>query len=91
MVRIMAFIALTVSAYVTLTFFALMMRVIMGLFSDGSGIIASFVYVVTEPILAPIRRKLDSIEFFRELPIDMSVMVATMICMLLSLLFVVIG
>ncbi len=91
MLRILAFIAFTVSAYVTLTYFALMLRVIMGLFSDGSGIFASFIYTVTEPILIPIRRKLDSIEFFKDLPIDMSVMVAMIIFILLSLFLPVIG
>lgn len=85
MLRILAFVALTVSAYVSLTYFALMFRVIMGLFSDGSGAFASFIYSVTEPVLSPIRRKLDSMEMFQDIPIDISVLVAMIIFLLLSL------
>lgn len=85
MLRIMAFIALTASAYITLTYFALMARVVIGMFSDGSGLLASFIFTVTEPVLSPIRRKLDSMEMFKDLPIDISVLVAMIIFMLLSL------
>lgn len=81
----MAFIALTASAYITLTYFALMARVVIGMFSDGSGLLASFIFTVTEPVLSPIRRKLDSMEMFKDLPIDISVLVAMIIFMLLSL------
>lgn len=91
MLRIMAFIALTVSAYVSLTGFALMARVVMGVFSEGTGVFASFIYTVTEPVLSPIRRKLDSMEMFQDMPIDMSVFVAIIIVMVLSLLFTIIG
>lgn len=82
----MAFIALSVSAYLTITYFALMVRVIMGVFTGGSGFLASFVYAVTEPILVPIRRKLDSMEFFQDIPIDFSVLVAMVVLMLLTFL-----
>ena len=91
MLRIMAFIALTASAYVSLTYFALMARVVIGMFSEGSGVFASFIYTVTEPVLSPIRRKLDSMEMFQGIPVDMSVLVAMIIFMLLSLLLPSIG
>ena len=86
MLRIMAFVALTASAYITLTYFALMARVVIGMFSEGDGIFASFIYTVTEPVLVPIRRKLDSMEMFQDIPIDMSVLVAMIIFIILSLL-----
>lgn len=82
----MAFLALTVSAYITLTYFALIARVFMGMFSEGTGVFASFVYSVTEPILDPIRRKLDSVEILQDIPIDLSVLVAMVVLMLLSFL-----
>lgn len=91
MLRIMAFIALTVSAYVSLTSFALMARVVMGVFSEGTGIFASFIYTVTEPVLSPIRRKLDSMEMFQDMPIDISVLVAIFIFFGISLVFTFIG
>lgn len=86
MLRIMAFIALTVSAYISLTYLALFARVIIGMFSDGGGIFASFVYTVTEPILIPIRRRLDKIEMLQDIPLDLSVLVALLILMLLTFL-----
>lgn len=85
MFRIMAFIALTVSAYISFTYLALVLRVIMGMFSDGGGVFASFVFAVTEPILLPIRKKLDRIEAFQNLPMDISVLVAMIIFTLLTL------
>ena len=91
MLRILAFIALTVSAYVSLTYFALMLRVIMGMFTEGGGVFASFIYSVTEPVLVPIRRKLDSMEMFKDIPIDISVFVAMIIFLLLSLFLPVVG
>ena len=82
----MAFFALTVSAYISIIYFALMMRVIMGMFTGGSGLLASFVYAVTEPILLPIRRKLDKMELFQDIPIDLSVLVAMIVLMLVTML-----
>lgn len=76
MSRIMTFIALTVSAYVSLTYFALFLRVIIGVFSDGGGLLSTLTYAVTEPILAPIRRVLDKIEALQNVPLDLSVVVA---------------
>lgn len=84
MLRILAFCALTVSALVSLTYFALVVRVIIGMFSDGGGVVASFVYTVTEPILIPIRRKLDQIEILQDIPIDLSVLVAMLLLTLLT-------
>ena len=85
MYRIMAFIALCVSAYITLTYLALMVRVFIGIFSEGSGVLASFVYTVTEPILIPIRQKLDKIEMLQDIPLDISVFVAAIILMVLGI------
>ncbi len=92
MLRILAFIALTVSAYVTLTYLALMLRILMGVVADGgSGVFASFIYHVTEPVLDPIRRKLDSMEMFQGIPLDVSVFVAMIIFLVLSLLLRFVG
>lgn len=84
MFRILAFIALTVSALVSLTSAALFARVIIGMFSDGGGVLASFIYTVTEPVLIPIRRKLEQIEILQDIPVDLSVLVAMLLLTLLS-------
>ena len=40
------------------------------------GGIMDFIYSVTEPVLAPIRSVLHSIPFFRNFPLDFSVLIA---------------
>lgn len=72
----MTFVALTVSTYVSLTYFALFLRVIIGFFSDVGGLIFSICCAVTEPILVPIRRVLDKIEALQDIPVDFSVVIA---------------
>lgn len=84
MTRIFAFIALSVSAYIMLMHLALFLRVIMGVFTDGSGPFASFIYTTTEPVLMPIRRWLDKSEFFKDFPIDVSAVVAMILLFVLS-------
>ncbi|MBR6594677.1 MAG: YggT family protein [Clostridia bacterium] len=84
MTRIFAFIALSVSAYISLMHLALLLRVILGVFTEGTGLFSSFIYTSTEPILIPIRKRLDKSSFFAELPVDFSVIIAMFILMLLS-------
>ena len=43
-----------------------------------------FVHMVTEPIVAPIRKLLDRLGWFRNLPIDMSFLVAVLLLSLVS-------
>ena len=45
-----------------------------------------FVHMVTEPIVAPIRKLLDRLGWFRNLPIDMSFLVAVLLLSLVSTL-----
>lgn len=70
------FIAALLSAY-ELLFIA---RAILSWFPMANlGGVMSFLYTVTEPVLAPIRSVLWRIPFLRELPIDFSVLVAFII------------
>ncbi len=84
MVRIFAFVALSVSAYITLMHVALLMRVVLGAFTEGTGPLASFIYVATEPILLPIRRYIDKHGILQGIPLDISILVAMVLLMLLS-------
>ncbi|MBQ3195746.1 MAG: YggT family protein [Clostridia bacterium] len=86
MIRIFTFVALSVSAYVTLMHLALLMRVILGAFTEGTGPLASFVYVATEPILLPIRRYIDKKGILQGIPLDISVLVAMILLTVVSLL-----
>ena len=51
---------------------------------DDDSPILNFLYLATEPILAPIRAILEHIPFLRDLPIDASTLIAFMILTLLS-------
>ena len=46
--------------------------------------VLNFLYLTTEPILAPIRALLDRIPFMRNLPIDASTLVAYLLLSILS-------
>lgn len=85
MVRILAFTSLAVSAYVSLMQLALLMRVILGAFTEGTGPMASFIYVSTEPILLPIRRYIDKTGILQGIPLDISVLVGMILLMIVSI------
>ena len=57
----------------------LLIRAILSWFSDGSDPVSRFLITVTEPVLAPVRRFLMRFEFFRNLPIDFSMLVVLII------------
>ena len=46
---------------------------------DEDNKIARFLYVITEPFVYPIRKLLSKFDFFNNIPIDMSFMVAMVI------------
>jgi len=55
-------------------------RAMMSWFSpDDENKIAQFLYVITEPFVYPIRKLLTKFEFFNNIPIDMSFMVAILV------------
>ena len=55
-------------------------RAIMSWFSpDEENKIAQFLFVITEPFVYPIRKLLTKFDFFNNIPIDMSFMVAMVI------------
>ena len=84
MLRIVVLISLTVSAYISLMYLALLVRAFMGVFSDGGGALASFVFTVTEPVLDPIRRVFDRLDMFKDTPVDASVIAALLLFLILS-------
>ena len=62
-------------------------RAIMSWFSpDEDNKIAQFLFMTTEPIVYPIRQLLNKIEFFGNMPVDMSFLVAMVVLMLCTTL-----
>ena len=62
-------------------------RAIMSWFSpDEDNKLAQFLYMVTEPFVYPLRQLLNKIEFFNNMPIDMSFMFAMIVLIILTTL-----
>ena len=62
-------------------------RAMMSWFSpDEDNKLAQFLFMTTEPIVYPIRQLLNKIEFFGNMPIDMSFLVAMVVLMLCTTL-----
>ena len=53
---------------------------------DEDNKLAQFLFMTTEPIVYPIRQLLNKIEFFGNMPIDMSFLVAMVVLMLCTTL-----
>lgn len=52
--------------------FAMMIRAILSWFTDGSGKFTQFLYVLTEPMIMPIRKLCEKMNWFQNSPIDFS-------------------
>ena len=60
-------------------------RAIMSWFSpEEDNRLAQFLFMVTEPFVYPLRNLLNKIEFFNNMPIDMSFMVAMLILIIFT-------
>jgi len=53
---------------------------------DDSSALYRFLHITTEPILLPIRKMMDRIEFLAGFPIDLSFIVAYLLLLLISAL-----
>lgn len=71
---------------VVLMSFMIMLRAIMSWFiTDDDNRIYNFLIAVTEPLIIPIRSILERFEFFRQLPIDMSMFFTMLILSIIQL------
>ena len=62
-------------------------RAVMSWFSpDEDNKLAQFLFMTTEPLVYPIRQLLNKIEFFSNMPIDMSFVVAMVVLMVFTTL-----
>ena len=58
--------------FIDVLMLAMTVRAIISWFYDGDGIIVRFLYVVTEPVLMPIRMLFEKMNWFQDSPIDVS-------------------
>ena len=76
-----------VDVLLTVLYFAIFIRVILSwLPLDEDGPFVSFVYLVTDPIILPIRALLERMGLFQNSPIDFSTLIAMILVMLVQTL-----
>ena len=75
------------SIFLTILQFLMMLRAIMSwLPMDEDSKFANFIYMVTEPVIVPVRMLLDRLEWTHELPIDISFLAAFMLLSIIQML-----
>ena len=76
-----------VDVLLTVLYFAIFIRVILSwLPLDEDGSFVSFVYLITDPIILPIRALLDRMGLFENSPLDFSTLIAMVLVMLVQTL-----
>jgi len=67
---------------------AMLARAILSWFmmGDGTSPIMNLLYVITEPLIVPVRMLCDRFGWFRGVPLDMSFFITTMILSLINVL-----
>ena len=66
--------------------FAMLIRAVLSWFTDGSGGISRFLYVLTEPAIMPIRKLLVKMNWLQDSPIDFSFTFTYLALMLIQML-----
>lgn len=64
----------------------LLIRAVLSWITDEDGALSRFFYYATEPILFPIRKLLERSETIRNMPIDISYMVAMVVLVIIQFL-----
>ena len=75
------------SLFLTILQFLMMLRAILSwLPVDEDSRLVNFIYMVTEPVIVPVRMLLDKMEWTQDLPIDISFLVAFMLLSIIQML-----
>ena len=70
-------------ALIDIILWSMLIRAILSLFTDG-GVILSFVYSITEPVIIPVRKVLEKFNVSSALPIDLSFLITYLLLSVLS-------
>ncbi len=76
--------ASTVQLFISALMFLLCIRAVMGIFAEEDSKLLVFSSVVTEPVVAPVRKLLSKISFLDEMPIDLSFLTTCLILMFIQ-------
>ena len=74
--------------FLDIILFAMLVRAVLSWFvmGDGSSPLMSFLYVITEPFIIPVRAICNRFGWFRGLPLDMSFFLTTALLGLINIL-----
>lgn len=61
-----------VMIFIEIISFAMMLRAILSWFVESDGVFVRFLYVITEPAIMPIRKLFYKMNWFQDVPIDLS-------------------
>lgn len=85
MSEILYVLAKFVDGLITVMVFAIFVRAILSWFPiDEDGPVVSFVYLITDPVIVPIRALLERFSLFQDTPIDFSSFFAMIFLMILQ-------
>ena len=76
---VLALLQNTVCVVLSVLQLAMLVRAIMSWFPTESNRFENFLYVITEPLIMPIRWLFEKLNWFQGIPIDMSFMVAYLV------------
>ena len=77
----------TLSAIITIAQVALLLRAIFSWIDmTGEGKISAFLYILTEPLIQPIRKLFEKLHWFEDTPFDMAFLATVIILALLDVL-----
>ncbi|MBQ9796198.1 MAG: YggT family protein [Clostridia bacterium] len=87
MVYVIYFVKQTVLALLGLLDFAMLLRAILSWFDQlGESKISMFLYAITEPLILPIRRLCNKMNWFQGTPLDMPFMLTLIVILVLQTL-----
>lgn len=76
----------TVCVILSVLQIAMLVRAIMSWFSTNSNRFENFLYAITEPLIIPIRRLFEKMNWFQGMPIDISFFVTYLLLSILILI-----
>jgi YggT family protein len=87
MVYVIYFVKQTVLALLGLLDFAMLLRAILSWFDQlGESKLSMFLYAITEPLILPIRRLCNKMNWFQGTPLDMPFMLTLIVILVLQTL-----
>lgn len=72
--------------FISVLKYAMLIRAVLNLFFEGDNKLTSFLFVLTEPIILPVRKLFHKMNWFQDTPIDVAFTFGFIFLMLIELL-----